>query len=213
MIARAADELGLDRLTLRSVADHLGVSIAALYHHVDGKDDLVRLVAEYSATSIPRPSDHGQHWARWLLEWARYNRDVFLAQPALLPQYMEGAISDELIAGNLDTILGAMVREGFTVSEAHEAYELVSSCAIGAAVAGIREQQATKAGRPARAAYQQVLAMAGADELPHLRALVALGPPDERQFESEVATVLTGIAVRRGEDWRTICAAAEEPGV
>src|SRR5690606_10443387 len=42
MIAEAAHELGLDGLTLRSVADHLGVSIAALYHHVSGKDDLLR---------------------------------------------------------------------------------------------------------------------------------------------------------------------------
>ena len=40
MIAQAAHELGLEGLTLKAVADHLGVSVAALYHHVSGKDDL-----------------------------------------------------------------------------------------------------------------------------------------------------------------------------
>ena len=49
MIAEAAHELGLDGLTLRAVADHLDVSIAALYHHVSGKEDLMRLAAEYAA--------------------------------------------------------------------------------------------------------------------------------------------------------------------
>ena len=36
MIAEAANELGLDGLTLKAVADHLGVTVAALYHHVAG---------------------------------------------------------------------------------------------------------------------------------------------------------------------------------
>ena len=45
MIVAAAHELGLERLTLRAVADHLGVSISALYHHVSSKEDLMRLAA------------------------------------------------------------------------------------------------------------------------------------------------------------------------
>ena len=39
MIAEAAHQVGLDGLTLRAVADRLGVSIAALYHHVSGKGE------------------------------------------------------------------------------------------------------------------------------------------------------------------------------
>ena len=78
MIAEAAHELGLDGLTLRAVADHLDVSIAALYHHVSGKDDLMRLAAEYSAANVPIPQDVGQHWAVWLQEWA-------VLQPRHLP--------------------------------------------------------------------------------------------------------------------------------
>ena len=43
MIAEAAHELGLEGLTLRAVADRLDVSIAALYHHVSGKEEFLRL--------------------------------------------------------------------------------------------------------------------------------------------------------------------------
>src|SRR4051812_40854192 len=90
MIAEAAHEIGLEQLTLKAVADHLDVSIAALYHYIDGKEDLLRLAADHAAAQVPLPEDHGQHWARWLLEWAVYNRDVFLARSGLLAQYLEG---------------------------------------------------------------------------------------------------------------------------
>src|SRR5215213_10061475 len=117
MIAEAAHELGLERLMLKDVAEHLGVSVAALYHYVSGKDDLMRAAAEYSATMVPIPEDHGQHWALWLLEWATYNRDAFLARPGLLAQYLDGGISAQAIAGNVDAILGLLVRQGFSITE------------------------------------------------------------------------------------------------
>ena len=44
-----------------------------------------------------------------------YSHDAFLAQPGLLGQYLEGAISAEAIADNVDAILGLLVRQGFTV--------------------------------------------------------------------------------------------------
>ena len=205
MIAEAAHDLGLDGLTLKAVADHLGVSIAALYHHVEGKDDLMRLAAEYSATKVPLPKDTGQHWALWLLEWARYNRDAFLAQPGLLAQYLEGAISAESIAGNIDVILGLLVRQGFSITEANAAYNLVTSCAIGTAVAVIREREASNVGRSALSEHERILAQTPEDELPYLRALLAAVPTSERPtFRERITTVLIGIAIRHGEDWRSV---------
>ena len=205
MIAEAAHDLGLDGLTLKAVADHLGVSIAALYHHVAGKDDLMRLAAEYSATKVPLPKDTGQHWALWLLEWARYNRDAFLAQPGLLAQYLEGAISAESIAGNVDVILGLLVRQGFSITEANAAYDLVTSCAIGTAVGVIREREAAKVGRSALLEHTRILDQTPEDELLYLRSLVAAVPTMERTtFRDRITTVLIGIAIRHGEDWRAV---------
>jgi len=206
MIAEAAHDLGLDGLTMRSVADRLGVSIPALYHHVAGKDDLMRLAAEYSATRVPVPADHGQHWALWLLEWATYNRDAFVADPGLLGQYLEGAVPAEAIAGTVDAILGVLTRQGFTVVEAAAACELVSSCALGTAVGTIREREAAQAGRAVAASHRRVLAAGGPDELPHLRALLdAFAAGAERQsFHDRVATVLCGVALRQGLDWAPI---------
>lgn len=201
MIAEAAHEIGLDGLTLKAVADHLDVSIAALYHHVKSKDDLMRVTAEYSASRVPLPVDRGQHWAVWLYEWAAYNRDIFLAEPGLLAQYLEGAIPAEAIAGNVDTILGVLVAQGFSIVDANEAYELVTSCALGTAVGTLRERAAAETGVPVLARLQAVLAAQAPDGLPHLRALIAEVTRHGRQpFPVRITTVLCGIAVRRGED-------------
>jgi AcrR family transcriptional regulator len=205
MIAEAAHELGLDGLTLKAVADHLDVSIAALYHHVTSKDDLMRVAAEYSATRVPLPEDHGQHWAVWLYEWAVYNRDVFLAQPGLLAQYLEGAISAEAIAGNVDTILGLLVRQGFSPRDANDAYELVTSCGLGTAVATLREREANEAGQPNLVTHPAVVARMEAGDLPYLRDLVVdIAGYGRSPFEDRIATVLCGIALRHGEDWQPI---------
>lgn len=211
MIAEAAHELGLDGLTLRDVADHLDVSIAALYHHVSSKEDLMRLAAEYSAARVPRPEDRGQHWAVWLYEWAVYNREAFLARPGLLAQYLDGAISAQTIAGNVDLILGVLVRQGFSILEANAAYELVISYALGTAVSTIREREADKAGRAVLATEEQLAAYRESGALPHVRRLVdAIVREGRPPFHSQVATVLGGIALRQGRDGAEIDALLAE---
>jgi AcrR family transcriptional regulator len=200
MIAEAAHERGLDGLTLRDVADHLGVSIAALYHHVSSKDDLMRLAAEYSAARVPLPVDCGQHWAVWLYEWAEYNRSAFLAQPGLLAQYLDGAIPVDVFAGRVDGALGALVRQGFTIVAANDAYELVTSCSLGTVVSAIREHGLAGEGRTTVDALRDVVAGAPAGALPYVRLLLDPASPGRAPFPERIATVLCGIAVRRGED-------------
>lgn len=205
MIAEAANSVGLGDLTVRAVAEELDVSVATLYHHIDSKADLLRLAAERAASLMRVPEDNGQHWARWLLEWGRYNHVAFLTEPELLTQYLGGAISAEVIAENTDTIIGNLVRQGFTPQEAMESYHLITSCAIGAAVSAHRERELVASGRPTVEEHRRVLASLDDEELPHLRALVSR--PDVRprlSFDEEIATVLAGIAVRRGDRWRSI---------
>jgi AcrR family transcriptional regulator len=204
-IAEAAQEVGLGNLTLKAVADHLGVSVAGLYHHIRGKDDLVRLAAEHTESHAELPLDHGQHWAVWLAEWAIYNHDAFVAEPVLLDQFLTGAINTDSIAGTTDAILGALVRQGFTIAEAHAAYQLTSSCALGAALKAIREARTRATGRSEAGELYQVLDRHGRDELPYLRqflALVVTEKPDT--FASSLTMALAGVAATRREPWDPI---------
>jgi AcrR family transcriptional regulator len=201
MIARAAFEIGLDRVTMKAVADQLGVSVPGLYHHVEGRDDLMQLAAEYSAARIHLPVDHGQTWPEWLLEWSRVSFHAFLSQPELLIQSMRGSMSIERMFVHVDAVIGFLMRHGFTAIEARDAYNVVSRCAIGAAISEIRQ---TQSGRGLLAEYHRVLSSHAPDELPNLRRLVAEMQDDGPTLEDQVCTVLVGIAVRRGEPWKPI---------
>jgi AcrR family transcriptional regulator len=199
MIARAAHDIGLDHITMKAVADRLGVSVPGLYHHVEGRDDLMRLAAEYSAAQIEIPVDRDQHWTEWLLEWARYSHDAFVAQPELLNQFVNGTIGVDRMLPQLDAAIGLLMRHGFEPEAAMDAYNLVSACAIGIAVGEIRAAEAARSGRPVIAEYHRAVAQAGDDRLTHIRTLVGSINQVRSDFDDRIRTVLVGIAVRRGD--------------
>lgn len=203
-IARAAGEIPLEQLTLRSVAERLGVSVPGLYHYVSGRDDLLRLAAEQSALRMTLPTDHGQHWAVWFYEWADYTRRAFVTDAELLKQYIDGAIGVDILADHVDAAIGLCVGQGFSEQEALDAYDLVSECALGAAISEIRERRAREDDRPIEVELRRLLARRG-DDLPHLRRLLSgSGSFEPRSFTDRVCTVLAGIAARRGDSWQQI---------
>jgi AcrR family transcriptional regulator len=199
-IVAAAREIGLEDLTLRSVADHLGVSISALYHHVGGKDDLLRLAAEHALTGRTQPVDEGQHWAQWLAEWAWFTFGSFIADPGLLEQYLDGGISVDAILDIEDQVLTVLVRQGFSEREALAAFHFVTTMTLGFAVGEVRERRA-RAGVGQPLDLPAILARRGPDELPNLRRLVAEGGrPPVPTFAEHLTDALVAVALRRGDD-------------
>jgi AcrR family transcriptional regulator len=204
-IARAAGEIPLEELTLRSVAERLGVSVPGLYHYVSGREDLIRLAAEQSALRMTMPVDHGQHWAVWLAEWADYIRRAFIGDPELLKHFIDGAIRAELQAPSIDAGIAVCMRQGFSAEEALEAYQLVSECALGSAIGAIRAEHSRREGTPFDLEVRSLIAKG--DDLPHLARLLERGPmPGYIPFGRQIKTVLAGIAVLRGESAAEILA-------
>jgi AcrR family transcriptional regulator len=195
MIAHAAYEVGIQDLTMRAVADRLGVSTTSLYYHVRDRDDLMRLVADYSAAQLTLPQDSGQHWTCWLYEWADYARLAFTGQPGLLEQFLNGTIPVEKMLPSIDLVIAVMEREGFLPDDAMRAYLLVSNVAVGAAVAELR-------GDPATTESVKAATSAGDGRYEHLQkvSLTYEGGGVRASFFDQILTVLIGIAVRRGED-------------
>lgn len=199
-IARAVLEIGVEHVTMRRAADHLGVSVPGLYHYVRGRDDLVRLAAEHSLARLRLPEDRGQHWATWLREWARYSRAALADRPELLQQFLAAGINDDRILEQVGGALDVLRRSGFAPTAALAAWGAVGTLAVGAAVEDIREQRAAAEGRPWLARVHANLARHGDDEQATLRELVASGdaPARDAAFEDQLTTVLVGLAVRHG---------------
>jgi AcrR family transcriptional regulator len=88
-IAEAALELidadGLDRLTMRKLAKHLGVEGASLYHHIDSRDDLLdEVTALINEEIVPVALDPDAPWQTNLAEAARAYRRAFARHPEVL---------------------------------------------------------------------------------------------------------------------------------
>ena len=58
------DEVGVEKLTMRAVAARLDVSAMALYHHVEDKDELLRLVGDDVLGHIELPDPDSGDSAR-----------------------------------------------------------------------------------------------------------------------------------------------------
>ena len=82
---RIIDTEGLEALSIRRLADVLGVKGASLYHHFKDKDEILDGVAFLALSDLGPPTDEALPWIDWLLQMARTYRDALLAHPNLLP--------------------------------------------------------------------------------------------------------------------------------
>jgi AcrR family transcriptional regulator len=72
------DEVGVDGLTMRRLADRLGVTAASLYRHVRDKDELLVLLADEISGEVPLVAEEVP-WQQALLDMAHGYRRVLLA--------------------------------------------------------------------------------------------------------------------------------------
>ena len=94
-----ADEAGLDALSMRAVAERLGVGAMSLYTYVPGKQELVLLMVDEVLGELGDDIDHGAGWRERLTRmaedhWQLYQRhpwllDVPITRPATGPNAME----------------------------------------------------------------------------------------------------------------------------
>jgi AcrR family transcriptional regulator len=76
-----ADRGGLEAVTMRRLADSLGVRPMALYTYVPGKSELLDLMLDAVYGKMPRTAWRGDGWRERLAAVARDNRALFEAHP------------------------------------------------------------------------------------------------------------------------------------
>ena len=181
---RIADAEGLDALSIRRLADALGVKCASLYHHFKDKDEILDGVATIALSELRPPSDESLGWIDWLLQVARSYREALLAHPNLLP----------LVLGRHNRRAGSAVYDyaamKLTAAGIPPAYQLtlinaLESYATGAVLYGLSA--------PA-AAWEASLP---ADGCEHLRLALRSDALDEdARFELGCRALLEGLAAQ-----------------
>ncbi len=202
-IIAAAIEIGLDKVTLKQVADRLGVGIATLYRHVRNRDELVRLAAFRVALSsrLPRrDAGPAEHWTAIAIGYAETLYESFAREPQLVYELMKGRLGPDVEIDFLEQLLAALEPHGFSPAQGVALHHAIAMLAIGAAVGATSVIAAVDAGMPQDAAMRRALAERGPRELPRVRsAREAYLNADPGQWLHALHDLLRGIALSRGE--------------
>lgn len=200
-VARAALALveaeGPDAVSMRRVADALGVKAMSLYAHVADKADLLDAVVEAAFADFPVPPPGP--WRDRLRALGVGYRRWALAHPGAFALLAARPLPAGEQLRLLDLTLGLLGEAGFTPAEAAAAFHAIGAFVYGAA---LTEVQGMTAGQDGRAAYLGRLVgqleAGGAGRFPAAYpardGLLTRDPAAD--FESGLDALLDGLAAR-----------------
>ena len=159
-----ADEEGIERLTMRSVAHRLGAEAMSLYRHVRNKEDLVDGMVDLVFAEIDIPA--GTDWTAVMRGRAASAREALARHPWAIG-LMESRVSPG--PSNLrhhDAVLRVLLGAGFSSATATRIYNLVDSYVYGFAL----QERSLPVGTPEDMAEvgEAILRQMPVDEYPHL---------------------------------------------
>jgi AcrR family transcriptional regulator len=159
------DTEGIDALSIRRLAERLGVNGASLYHHFQNKEEIVVGAAKLALEEVRVPQGHEEPWEVWLLRNARRLRAAFRDHPDLVPVMLR---REPLGIGTsqLEATFAMLVEEGVPIGAIAPMMEALELYAIGSALhesaAGSTKPDAKRAPHMAQAEAERALT---ADEI------------------------------------------------
>jgi AcrR family transcriptional regulator len=106
-------EEGLAALSLRSLAERLGVTPMALYRHVETAEALQKAVVDEVLAKLPAVRD-GVGWSRAARSWAAAARSVLAAHPGLARHILTEWFRLPRVLDWIEALLAAAERDGMT---------------------------------------------------------------------------------------------------
>ncbi len=205
-IIEAAIDIGLDGVTLKQVADRLGVAVPTLYRHVRNRDELVRLAAFQITLSRVMPCKPGAHWSELALHYAESLYESFIAEPQLIGELLKGRLGPHAEVDVLDQFLSALAPHGFSLEEGAQLFHAIGMVTLGAAAGAIGLNASRAEGTAWSDEMRRTLAARDPDELPRVRqVLPALLEVETIAWQPTLRRLIAGIAAARGETLTMSC--------
>ncbi|MEU6721386.1 TetR/AcrR family transcriptional regulator [Nonomuraea sp. NPDC046802] len=176
---RIANAEGLESMSMRHVADVLGVKVMSLYNYVEGKDELIDLMVEavFSVDGDTEPLPP-QGWRAGLEAAARFEWELYSTYPWVLEVIatVQPPLVPSLLA-RFERGLGALDGLGLDAATTHRVYLGVSGIAQGLGLLRVSEIAAGRRGDGVslsqwrRVKVPAVLEELGTDRYPRQAAL------------------------------------------
>ena len=128
-----ADAGGLASLTIRSLAQALGVKPMSVYHHVANKDEILDGIVDIVFGEIDLPAVGGE-WRSELAGRARSARQVLRRHPWAISLLESRTSPGPATLAHHDAVLGTLRTAGFSPELTAHAYALLDAFVYGFAV-------------------------------------------------------------------------------
>lgn len=125
-----ADERGLDAVSMRLVAQSLGVQAMSLYHHLPGREALLDGMVDVVFREIELPAQ-ATPWRKGMRERALSARKALLRHPWAVALMDSRSQPGPATLRHHDSVLGCLRRGGFTVAGAAHAFSLLDAYVYG----------------------------------------------------------------------------------
>jgi AcrR family transcriptional regulator len=130
------DERGLDALTMRALAERLGVTPMAVYRHVANKEALLDALVD-RLIGTPTPPDPSAPWRDRLRALAAAGRAIAHAHPNAAPLLLRRPTRTSRAVAFVDAIYQALLASGLPVEAVPRIERLTSTFVLGYAVSEV----------------------------------------------------------------------------
>lgn len=163
-----ADEIGIESLTIRKLADRLGVGAMTIYHHVPSKDEIIDGMVEMVFSEIEMPQI-GDDWKSAMQQRCVSAREVLSRHPWAAPLMESRTSPGPANLSHHDAVIGCLREGGLSIEMTAHAYAILDSFIYGFA---FEEATLPSGGGEGFAEIaEQMAAHFPADEYPYLAEL------------------------------------------
>lgn len=208
--AALADEAGIDAVSMRKLADELGVVPMALYKHLGGKDELLDGMVDLVIGEFD-PPDPGADWRSGVRQRVLAARRAVLRHPWARQAIESRSSRTPVVLGYMDSVAGTFLGGGFSPDLTHHVMHALGNRIWGFSPELFDEPRDDDAPPPTPEA-QQAMAAEFAERFPHILAIATaatagdlsrVGGGCDEQFEFEFALdlLLDGFDRLRADGW------------
>ena len=190
------DAQGAEALTMRRLAEELGMGTMALYRYFPSKDDLMDAAVEVAAPEVELPESGAAPWKEQLADLARTLFQAGLRHPSVARERFDRPLQSPGAMRITDRAIALLLEAGLSKGEAVAAFKALLLHTLGAAAFA-----ASEARPEVRKKAADRHASLPADEVPAMAAVAddltaALG--GDQAFELGLAALLDGVELRTG---------------
>jgi AcrR family transcriptional regulator len=133
-----ADSHGIEALTMRSLAEELGVKPMSVYHHVANKEAILDGLVDsvFAEIELPNPnfSHETEDWVDAMRQRAHSARLVLKRHPWAITLMNSRLTPGSSTLRHHDAVIGTLRRAGFSVAMAAHSFSLIDSFIYGFAL-------------------------------------------------------------------------------